>query len=250
VFDTGPMAVPSPDLAALRLLGDRVRPLTSAGERTLPAPAALTAVLPQGGLQRGSTVATSGVAATSLALAMAGPTTASGAWLAVVGLPDLGLLAASELGVSLERTILVADPGPRAWPTAVAALLDAVDIVLVRPAQAVPAGVQRRLLARARDRGSVLIQAGGRTEVWAEVPDLLLATTAAAWDGVAGGHGHLRARRVTIDVRGRRAATRTRRVDLWLPGPDGRLAVATPIEPVAPIAPVAPFAPAALREVG
>jgi hypothetical protein len=103
------------------------------------------------------------------------------------------------------------------------------------------------LLARARDRGSVLVQAGGRTEVWAEVPDLVLATTSATWEGVAGGHGHLRARRITVAVQGRRAAARSRRVDLWLPGPDGRLAVAAPVEPLAP---VAPLVPAALREVG
>ena len=115
MFDTGPMAVPVPDLAVLRQLGERVRPLSAAGERILAVPPALAAILPQGGLQRGSTVATGGVAATSLALALAAPTTAAGAWLAAVGLPHLGLLAAAELGVALERTLLVADPGPRAW---------------------------------------------------------------------------------------------------------------------------------------
>ena len=51
-------------------------------------PEALTDLVPQGGLQRGSTVATGGVAATSLALALAGPVTVAGSWVAVVGLPD------------------------------------------------------------------------------------------------------------------------------------------------------------------
>lgn len=241
------MAVPSPDLEVLRVLGDRVRPLTAAGERMLAVPAPLAALVPRGGLQRGSTVATGGLAATSLALALAGPTTASGAWLAVVGLPQLGLLAAAELGVALERTLLVADPGPRAWAATVAALLDAVEVVLVRPAQAVAAGTQRRLVARARDRGSVLVQVGGRPGVWAEAPDLIVSATDARWEGLGPGHGRLRARRVTVAVAGRRGADRPRRADLWLPGPDGGVALAAaPVEPVT----VSPPGPPALREVG
>ena len=115
MFDTGRVSVPAPDLAALRLLGDRVRSLAGAAERTLPVPAALVDLVPQGGLQRGSTAATGGVAATSLALALVGPVTVAGSWVAVVGLPRLGLLAAAELGVDLERVILVADPGAAAW---------------------------------------------------------------------------------------------------------------------------------------
>ncbi|MCU1496318.1 MAG: hypothetical protein JWM47_271 [Acidimicrobiales bacterium] len=242
------MAVPSPDLAALRQLGERVRPLSAAGERTLPVPPAFAALLPWGGLQRGSLVATGGSVATSLALALAGPTTAAGAWLAVVGLPHLGLLAAAELGVALERTLLVADPGPRAWAGAVAALLDAVDVVMVRPSAAVSTSAQRRLLARARERGSVLIQAGGPTSVWAEAPELTVAATASHWEGLEDGHGRLRARRVLVAVSGRRGAARARHADLWLPGPDGRVGLAAPVAPVA--APVGSPAHEPLREVG
>ena len=62
-------------------------------------------------------MATRGPGCTSLALALAGPVTVGGAWLAVVGLGDLGLLAAAELGVDLERVLLVADPAPRRWAT-------------------------------------------------------------------------------------------------------------------------------------
>ena len=229
------MAVPSPDLAALRQLGERVRPLSAAGERVLAVPEPFAALLPQGGLQRGTTVATAGPAATSLALALAGPTTVAGAWVAVVGLDHLGLLAAAELGVALERTLLVDEPPARAWAAAVAGLLDAVDVVLVRPQRSVPAGVQRRLLSRARDRGSVLVQVGGRADVWAEAPELTVATEAATWEGVGQGHGRLVARRVTVAVTGRRGATRTRRAELWLPGPDGGIAQAAP-RPVAPLA--------------
>ena len=49
--------------------------------------------------------------ATSLALAVAAEATAAGAWLAVVDVPWLGVEAAAELGVPLERLVRV-DPDP------------------------------------------------------------------------------------------------------------------------------------------
>lgn len=239
------MAVPAPDLAVLRQLGERVRPLSAAAERTLPVPEALAGVLPQGGLVRGTAVATAGSAATSLALALAGPATVAGSWCAVVGVADLGLLAAAELGVDLGRTLVVADPGPAGWAPAVAALLDAVELVLVRPGHTVTPTTRRRLVARARERGSVLVHVGGTATVWAEAPDLTLTSGPSRWEGIGAGHGRLRARRVAVEVAGRRGADRPRRVELWLPGPDGRIALAEP-RAVAPAVPARP----ALREVG
>lgn len=223
------MAVPAPDLAALRQLGERVRPLSAAAERVLPVPEAFADLIPQGGLVRGSTVATTGSAASSLALALAGPTTVAGSWCAVVGLAHLGLLAAAELGVALERTLLVADPGPQEWAGTVAALLDAVEVVLVQPSQQITPTIQRRLVARARDRGSVLVHVGGRVDVWAAQPDLTVDAGRSQWEGVGIGHGRLRARRVEVAVSGRRGAVRPRRAELWLPGPDGQVARAAPL---------------------
>ena len=218
------MPVPAPDLAALRLLGDRVRPLAGAGERVLPVPEALASLLPHGGLPRGATVATSGAVASSLALALAGPVTVTGSWIAVVGLARLGLLAAAELGVELERVLLVADPEPEHWPSTVAALLDAVELVLVSPPRSVSVTVQRRLTARARDRGSVLLQVGGNVRAWAHAPDLTVSGAATVWSGLGMGHGHLRSRQVEVAVSGRRGADRPRRAVLWLPGPSGQIA--------------------------
>lgn len=248
MFDDGPVAVPAPDLDALRQLGERVRPLSAAAERLLPVPEPFRALIPQGGLVRGSTVCTAGAAATSLALALAGPVTAAGSWCAVVGLDHLGLVAAAELGIDLERTLLVADPGPAEWASAVAGLLDAVEVVLVQPAHAITPTVQRRLIARARDRGSVLIHAGGRAEVWAHHPDLTVTAGRSRWEGLEVGHGRLRARRVEVEVCGRRGAARPRTADLWLPGPDGQIAVVAAV----PAANVAgpPGAVAPLRDAG
>jgi hypothetical protein len=191
---------------------------TLADERLLPVLPALEPLLPGRGLRRGTTVAVASSAALALAL-MAGAS-AAGSWVAAVGLPDLGIVAAAETGIDLERLALVPFPGARAWPTVVAALLDAVDVVLVRSPAGLPAAQARRLAARARERGAVLLPLGA----WSEPADLRLAVTASAWQGLGQGHGSLRARRVEVVASGRGAASRERRALLWLPSPSGAIA--------------------------
>ncbi len=58
------------------------------------------------------------------------------------------------------------------------------------------------------------------------LPTLGLTVIDARWQGLGQGWGHLRNRLVTIEVAGRRAADRSRRVDLLLPGPTGAPAAA------------------------
>jgi hypothetical protein len=135
-----------------------------------------------------------------------------GGWCAVVGFDALGVLAAAEAGVVLERTVLVPDPGPR-WPTVVAALLDAMDVVAVRPPR--PAGTDgRRLVARARERGSVLLGTGA----WVGA-DLRLSVEQMRWEGLGQGYGRLRRYRALVRVEGRGAASRPRQA--WLTGDSG-----------------------------
>ena len=143
---TGAMVAPAP-------VG---RVVERAGERPLPVLSALSPLLPDG-LRRGSAVAVRGSAGLLLAL-LAGPSRA-GAWCAVVGLPGLGLVAAAETGVALERLALVPDPGPD-WAAVAGALLDAMDVVVVAPRGRVLDGDVRRLAARARQRGAVLVPFG------------------------------------------------------------------------------------------
>lgn len=220
------LAVPAVTRAAPAAARAGVRTAASVegASEVVPVPGALVPLLPAGGVRRGATIATGGIAASSLALALAGPSTAAGAWVAVVGLGDLGLVAAADLGVDLERVVLVGVPASAAWPAAVAALLDAFDLVLVRAPGPVTPTVQRRLAARSRDRGSTLVQVGGRLGAWAERPDLVLTASAGSWVGLGAGHGHLAARQVVVEVTGRRAAARPRRGRLWLPGPGGGVA--------------------------
>jgi hypothetical protein len=202
-----------------------------ADERLLPVVPALQPLLPSGGLRRGTTVAVTSSAA--LALALVAGASAAGSWVAAVGLPDLGIVAAVETGIALERLALVPSPGARAWPAVVAAFLDAVDVVLVRSPPRLPAAQARRLAARARERGAVLVPLGA----WSEPADLRLAVTASAWQGLGQGHGHLLARQVEVAIAGRGAATRERRFLLWLPSPDGTI---TLLEPDARVGPGGP----------
>ncbi|MDQ3680666.1 MAG: hypothetical protein M3378_09035, partial [Actinomycetota bacterium] len=108
-------------------LREATRPVSLAGEQVLPVLPALQSLLPGGVLRRGSTVVV--VGSTSLALALAAAPSAAGSWCAAVGLPSLGLVAVAELGVSLERLALVGAPGG-SWPAVVAALVDALDVVV------------------------------------------------------------------------------------------------------------------------
>lgn len=207
----------------------RVRPTTLAREQRLPVLPALEGLIPGAGLRRGSTLSVDGPATTSLALASASAASRDGAWVAAVGFPSLGLLAAAELGIALERFVLVAAPstevGPdneeTAWAAALAALIDAFEIVLVQATHRVRPRDARRLAARARERGAVLVQVGSRG--WPEGADVTLEVTRSQWEGLADGHGHLRARRVTVVGGGRREAARPRQAELWLPSAEGEV---------------------------
>jgi hypothetical protein len=186
--------------------------------RMLPVVPELSGLLPGRGLRRGSTVAVAaGQAApaggsTSLLLALLAEASRTGSWCAVVGLPSLGALAAQESGIDLERLALVPDPGPD-WPTVIAALIDGVDVVVAAiPGQVAPT-VADRLVARARQRGSVLMPFGQ----WPGA-DVTLQVTASRWEGLARGRGRLRRREVTILARGRGAAARPKEITLWMPG--------------------------------
>jgi hypothetical protein len=139
-----------------------------------------------------------------------------------VGLPRLGLVAAAEAGVALERLALVPHPGPD-WVDAVGALLDGLDIVAVATPGGVAPQLANRIAARARQRGTVLVAVGA----W-PAADVALRVVAATWHGLGAGVGRLRRREVEVAVSGRGAAARARRARLWLPGTSGAPAPMAP----------------------
>ncbi|MFC4853374.1 hypothetical protein [Actinophytocola glycyrrhizae] len=183
--------------------------------RMLPVHPALADLFPWGGLRRGVTVAVRG--STSLLFALLASPTDTGSWAALVGMPDLGLRAASELGVAVERLALVRHPGAN-LPAVVAALLDGMDLVAVDPSRLTDSHL-RRLSARARHRGTVLISTGP----WPGA-DLELAPARTRWTGLGDGHGFLEARETLVAARGRGAAARPVRVEACLPAAGGAVA--------------------------
>ncbi|HET7488555.1 MAG TPA: hypothetical protein VFJ85_11545 [Acidimicrobiales bacterium] len=190
--------------------------MSLAGGRVLPVLPALAGLFPGEGLRRGSTVAVAG--ATSLVLALLAGPSAAGSWCAVVGLPTLGPAAAADVGVDLGRLALVPAPGGE-WAAVAAALLDGLDVVVVRPPGRVRAADARRLAARARERGAVLVPLGP----W-DGADLHLSVARSTWHGLAEGSGHLTSRLLEVVAEGRGAAARPRRARLWLPGAGAPLA--------------------------
>jgi hypothetical protein len=163
--------------------------------------------------------------ATSLLYALLAEASTAGSWCAVVGLPRLGLVAAAEAGVAVDRLALVPNPGPE-WAPVVGALLDGVDIVVTATPGQVSAAMTGRLAARARQRGAVLLPMGAR---WPGA-DLTLEVVRGAWHGLERGRGRLRRYEAEVLAHGRGAAARPRRAHLWLTGPKPTSIEATPID--------------------
>jgi hypothetical protein len=205
----------------------------------------------------------------SLAMSLAVAATASGSWLAIVGVSTFGLEAAEEFGIPLERVVSVepgrpgrtTEPGtggrPRrsgvnsrvgtaaapaaspaalnngeVWAELVAATFDGFEVLVTKVPQRLNAVLARRVQARMQAREAVLIALGSPGPFSADVE---LHAGDPHWEGVAAGAGYLRGRRVAVTSSGRRVP-RPRRMSLWLPGDDGTVAVAEPDTEVVPLA--------------
>ncbi|MFC3539289.1 hypothetical protein [Couchioplanes azureus] len=186
---------------------------SGAGAAAVARAGASTAAMARVGASAGAGVSVgTGGGNTSLLLALLAAASRAGSWCAVVGVPALGVLAAAESGIALERLALVPNPGPE-WPTVVAALIDGVDVVVVAVPGSVSASVASRLVARARQRGCVLVPYGR----W-DGADVTLQVTRGRWEGLGAGRGRLRRREVTVVARGRGAAARPKELTMWMPG--------------------------------
>jgi hypothetical protein len=127
-------------------------------ENLLPLPEMLAELLP-GALPRGAVAVLSG--ARSLSLRLVAAVTAAGGHAAIVGQPDVGLLAAVEMGADLSRLAVIPDPGPD--PVEVAAvLMDGLELVVLGlGGRSVPPTRARAVTARARQKGCTLLVAEG-----------------------------------------------------------------------------------------
>jgi hypothetical protein len=155
------------------------QPVVLAGERVLAVPGPLGARLPGGGVRRGTVVAVDGdpgAGATGIAFELA------------------------EAGIELDRFAVVRRVPPARWAAVVAALLDGISVVLTEVPAHARADDARQLLARARERGVVLVAMGP----WPAEAALRLRATGSEWRGLGAGEGVLAQgdRRVHVDGRG------------------------------------------------
>lgn len=199
--------------AVLAELGERVKPVSLARERTMAVVAPFDQLLPDG-LVRGQVVSCRGSAARSVAFGLVHDALAEGAWMAVVDVATFGIDAAAELGVPLERVVRVdtgldeQDP-PSAtgldWVEAMGAAIDGFDVVLTRvpvelQGERRPAAV-RKLTSRLQRKGALVITLGAPGALGSDVDLEAYRTT---WRGLGDGNGHLRRRVIDVRSGGRR----------------------------------------------
>ena len=197
------------------------------GEHSLPVLPGLRELLPGGGLARGSVITVPEVGLLLLALAAAA--SAEGAWCALAGVREAGVLAAADLGLCPERTLLTPHLGPH-WPQVVSSLADGCEIVIVRPPTAAPAQLRRRMEAGCAARaGCCWSRASGRARSFS------CACSRREWSGLSDGRGRLRACRAEVGGYGRGAAGRPETSWLWLPAEDGAVRPAAPPEISTPL---------------
>jgi len=206
----------------------------------LPVVAPLADLFAEGGLVRGRTVACMGDAALSTALALSAAATRAGSWLAVVDVPNLGIAAAVEAGVAVERIVLAQPPrASREWVTTVAALVEGFDVLIVAPPASLSANDARRLQTRIMARQSVLIvvelptltlstsssaSSSASSSVLSNVftQDLDVCAETVAWSGIEHGGSHITQRTVHVRVNGRRCVSpRERTITLPCPTSSG-----------------------------
>ena len=211
--------------SVLTALAERVAPVSMARERVLPVAEHVTELFSEGGLVRGRVLSCRGMAATSASLNLVAAAVAAGSWLAVIDVPTLGLDAASELGVPLERIVAIdtslgdkptaANVAARAarWADVVAAAADGFEVMLTRVPAEVTASTMRKVATRLQQRGVVMLVLGDPGPL---VCDGVIDTTEQIWSGVGAGWGHLQQRTVDMSASGRRVPGR-RCISLALP---------------------------------
>src|ERR1700734_3770136 len=164
-------------------------------EARLPVPQLLATVLPDA-LPRGTVAVLSG--ARSLLLSMVAAVTAAGGNAAIVGQPDIGLLAAVEMGADLSRLAVIPDPGTD--PVEVAAvLIDGMDLVVLGlGGRRVSLTRARAVVARARLKGCTLLVTDGD---W-QGASIRLKARVCGYETTAGTPGFGRISKVRLQISG------------------------------------------------
>lgn len=166
------------------------------GERGLPTLPGLRPLLPGGALRQGASYSVHG--SLQLGLAMLAAASASGSWCGVIGVPEFGAEAAAQLGIALDRCVLIPDPGEDGLGLT-GLLSEILTVVLLSPSRTPRPGDAERISARLRDHGSALVALGD----WPR-PESTLRVTGSSWDGLTHGQGLLDERALEIRSEDRR----------------------------------------------
>lgn len=179
---------------------------TTPAAGSVPVHPGLATLFPRG-LRAGAVHSLHGSMSAALAL-LAGPSMA-GSWCGVVGVPDLGVEAAADWGVRLDRLALIPRLCPEDWTSVVAALVEVCALVIATQPERISPGEVSRLLARLRTSGSSLVVLGDWPRAAATLTGRIV-----RWEGLYDGHGHLAAGTLRLEATERH---RTRHVDLEIP---------------------------------
>jgi hypothetical protein len=191
----------------------RVSARAEAGFGPVPVAPALASLLPSSGLERGGVYACAGDAPMSLLFSLVATATSVGSWLACVDVPRVGLMAAHEYGVALQRVMCVSTGGhTQSYAQVVGALVDGIDLVVVS-SPTCSAAETRRIVARVKASGSVLIILGRAGQF---SPDVVLSSSATEWHF----HTHASSRTMSVQAHGRRVYNQ-RALTVQLPAADG-----------------------------
>lgn len=193
-----------------RLPGVRTASELFAGHPPHPVDAVLQPLFRRGGLPRGEIVQVTGPHAFSLALASCAEASREQHWCAALGMGEPAVAGIADFGVDLSRFINLQTP-PKDWLRVASILIEAFDILIVRPSFAPTPAERGRLAAKVRERRMsivVLDEFPGSAERL-RVDDL-------EWAGTARGTGRLE--RCTVTVRNPHTGAHV----LLLPGASGQ----------------------------
>lgn len=192
------MAAISGKVGGDRSSAGRFQEVLPAGKDLLPVSDALASSIGRV-LRRGTVVVARG--ARSLPLDVVASVTKAGGYAAIVGSPDVSVLAAVERGADLSRLALIPNPGLSAVEVA-SVLMDGMDLVVLSlGGRSVSSARARAMVARAQSNGCTLLVTDGDWEGAA----VRLQARITGYDGVSVcGLGRIASVRMSVHANARR----------------------------------------------
>ena len=219
-----------------------VAPLVLAKEQLIAVPPPFQDLLPAVGLQRGwATSVVGSPAGRVFAWALLSELTRSGGWIATVDVSGINLTAANEVGLSIERVLVVSGTDAQNWAPTMGALVGAVDVIVYgAPRHRIQPSTFRKLMSRCRERGTVLMQLPDRRHATkGGLPveaDVSFDVCPVGWSGLGDGHGRLASRAINVTASGRRIPGQPRKGTFMVPDACGTVRpISAPPTPTVPL---------------